>query len=90
LLDLSGRMALAELNQRRPRLQLLVISRNAEPAQGDARLVTDPDGRISTKLGVDHGEACYLVRPDQHICGRWRQLDAACLRAAMHRALARA
>jgi 3-(3-hydroxy-phenyl)propionate hydroxylase len=50
------------------------------------RLITDPE-RIGAQLGV--GEGWYLVRPDQHVCGRWRQLDAARLRAAMDRALSR-
>ena len=29
----------------------------------------------------------YLLRPDQHVCGRWRQADAGIVRAALHRAL---
>ncbi|MGJ7495276.1 FAD-dependent oxidoreductase [Variovorax sp. RT4R15] len=32
----------------------------------------------------------YLLRPDQHICGRWRHADAITLRAALNRALAKA
>ena len=32
----------------------------------------------------------YLLRPDQHICGRWRQLDADVVAAALNRALAKA
>jgi len=32
----------------------------------------------------------YLLRPDQHICGRWRHADATALRAALNRALAKA
>ena len=29
---------------------------------------------------------CYLIRPDQHVCARWRQLDRDRLRAALARA----
>jgi len=32
----------------------------------------------------------YLLRPDQHVCGRWRQPDTGTVRAALHRALCRA
>ncbi|MDM0037474.1 FAD-dependent oxidoreductase [Variovorax sp. J22G21] len=32
----------------------------------------------------------YLLRPDQHICGRWRRADASTLCAALNRALAKA
>jgi 3-(3-hydroxy-phenyl)propionate hydroxylase len=28
----------------------------------------------------------YLLRPDQHVCARWRKLDAAKVRAALARA----
>ena len=32
----------------------------------------------------------YLLRPDQHVCARWRRPDASAVRAALDRALARA
>ncbi len=32
----------------------------------------------------------YLLRPDQHICARWRHADAQCIRAAIDQALGRA
>jgi 3-(3-hydroxy-phenyl)propionate hydroxylase len=33
---------------------------------------------------------CYLLRPDQHVCARWREFDLAHVRAALARATARA
>jgi len=32
----------------------------------------------------------YLLRPDQHVCARWRQPDAGAVRAALQRALSKA
>jgi len=33
------------------------------------------------------GGTVYLLRPDQHVCARWRQASAADVRAALRRAL---
>ncbi|RZL86912.1 MAG: FAD-dependent oxidoreductase [Variovorax sp.] len=32
----------------------------------------------------------YLLRPDQHVCGRWRQVDASIVHSALKRALSKA
>jgi len=43
----------------------------------------DPQGRARARYGVQQEGSSYLLRPDQHVCGRWLQLKAAQLRQAL-------
>jgi 3-(3-hydroxy-phenyl)propionate hydroxylase len=53
---------------------------------GDDRVVIlDREGLIATRYDARPG-TCYLVRPDQHICARWRNFDPAVVRGAIARA----
>ncbi|MEO8249447.1 MAG: FAD-dependent oxidoreductase, partial [Burkholderiales bacterium] len=63
--------------------------------QVDAKLVTvgakglaDPEGLAARRYDAKPGSA-YLIRPDQHICARWRQPTASAVRAAIDKACAR-
>jgi 3-(3-hydroxy-phenyl)propionate hydroxylase len=47
--------------------------------------VDDTQGLVAQRLDLQIGNA-YLVRPDQHVCARWRVPTAADLQAAYHRA----
>jgi 3-(3-hydroxy-phenyl)propionate hydroxylase len=46
----------------------------------------DPGGRIAQKYGVDAG-GVYLLRPDLHICGRWKSASREKIVAAIQHAL---
>jgi 3-(3-hydroxy-phenyl)propionate hydroxylase len=67
----------------------------AQPVAGADRTLPDAQGRLRERYGVPTGEdpsscadgAAYLLRPDQHICARWLQLDATRLQAALAQAL---
>ena len=49
--------------------------------------VTDPQALATQRLDAQPGTA-YLVRPDQHVCARWRQPHEAGVRAALEQAAA--
>jgi 3-(3-hydroxy-phenyl)propionate hydroxylase len=49
--------------------------------------IGDPDGLLARRYDLHPGSA-YLLRPDQHVCARWRQVDAGRVGAAIRRALA--
>jgi 3-(3-hydroxy-phenyl)propionate hydroxylase len=48
----------------------------------------DDEGKFTQRFDATPG-ATYLVRPDQHLCARWRSFDAAAIRQARERALQR-
>ncbi len=52
--------------------------------QADLR---DPTGLLTRRYDLRPGTV-YLLRPDQHVCARWRHADAAQVDAAIRRALA--
>jgi 3-(3-hydroxy-phenyl)propionate hydroxylase len=58
-----------------PRVRLLCLD-----AGNDAR------GLLASRYDLRPGSA-YLLRPDQHVCARWRSPTAAAVQTAMQRAL---
>jgi 3-(3-hydroxy-phenyl)propionate hydroxylase len=48
----------------------------------------DGEGKFRARFDATPG-ATYLVRPDQHLCARWRSFDVAAVIRARERALAR-
>lgn len=63
---------------------LLVHRHDGDAALGTIRLV-DTKGRVQERLDARPGTA-YLLRPDQHVAARWRQVDVGAVQAAMARA----
>jgi 3-(3-hydroxy-phenyl)propionate hydroxylase len=49
-----------------------------------------PAGELATQRYDAQPGTVYLLRPDQHVCARWRQPTAENIRAAIGRALAKA
>ena len=71
------------------------VSEDRRPEAFDAIALTvigddliDDEGKFTQRFDATPG-ATYLVRPDQHLCARWRSFDAAALKRARERALAR-
>ena len=60
------------------------VSGQATPA--DSTLLFDRDGLAAERYDARPGTA-YLIRPDQHVCARWRAAAAGDLEAALARAV---
>jgi len=87
-LDAGTREAIARLADAPvPVHTLLVAGRDGQAPVG-ADLVVDHQGVTARRLDATPGTA-YLLRPDQHVAGRWRRLEARAVQAALARATAR-
>lgn len=51
-----------------------------------AKVLRDVEGHVARRYDAAPGTA-YLMRPDQHVCARWRAMQADDLSAALERAL---
>jgi 3-(3-hydroxy-phenyl)propionate hydroxylase len=54
-------------------------------APAGAAAITDTTGTLAKRYDA-RGGTCYLFRPDQHVCARWRAFDAEAVHAAIARA----
>ena len=66
-------------------LNVLVVS---EAGSDSGAAWIDAEGLVKQRYDLQPGSA-LLLRPDQHVCARWRQPNGDALRAALQRALAR-
>jgi len=69
-------------------LKLVVVtSGNAKAASSTGvQILHDAEGLASARYDAKPG-TFYLIRPDQHVCARWRQLDVNAVAYALKRAL---
>ncbi|MET3133119.1 3-(3-hydroxy-phenyl)propionate hydroxylase [Oxalobacteraceae bacterium GrIS 1.11] len=61
----------------------------AAPPQDGIAIVSDVEGLLAQRYDARPG-TYYLLRPDQHVCARWRNFDPALAREALLRATAQA
>ncbi|MCX4172774.1 MULTISPECIES: FAD-dependent oxidoreductase [Paraburkholderia] len=87
-IDQATQAALDALRSGPIPLKLVVVaSGDAQvAAASDAKVVHDVDGLAAARYDGKPG-TFYLIRPDQHVCARRRQLDASFVEGALKRAL---
>jgi 3-(3-hydroxy-phenyl)propionate hydroxylase len=66
---------------------LHILPATGGSAAPGTRALRDAQGLLAQRFDAQPGTA-YLLRPDQHVCARWRAVSAADARAALRRALA--
>ncbi|WP_158940890.1 FAD-dependent oxidoreductase [Burkholderia sp. S171] len=65
---------------------LMVVPRGAAMTTAPGiTIVEDVEGIVTHRFDARPG-TFYLLRPDQHVCARWRALDAASIKTALNRA----
>jgi 3-(3-hydroxy-phenyl)propionate hydroxylase len=66
-------------------VEVVLIAARAGAALPDVRVLVDRAGRFAERFDARVGTT-YLIRPDQHVAGRWRAWDDRKIRAAVARA----
>ena len=83
-LDEKTALALAQLAQAAITIEAIIVAPRGQAPAGLKTLI-DTDGCIAQRYDLRPGTT-YLVRPDQHVAARWRELDASKIKAALARA----
>jgi 3-(3-hydroxy-phenyl)propionate hydroxylase len=74
-----------ELSGRGDRVDIIRVDA-ADQNANNTLYLNDDKGLLAQRYDLQQA-AVYLIRPDQHVAARWRQLDPAAIATAMHRAL---
>jgi 3-(3-hydroxy-phenyl)propionate hydroxylase len=87
-IDAATEAALNALRTSAIPLKLVVIARGdtEPPAIADVTILRDAEGLAGARYDAQPG-TFYLIRPDQHVCARWRQLEPLAVEHALKRAL---
>jgi 3-(3-hydroxy-phenyl)propionate hydroxylase len=88
-LDAAARGLAAAARELAPLAVLVVAPSGGAPApDATPRTLVDTEGLLAARYDATPGTV-YLLRPDQHVCARWRQApDEPGFAAALRRALA--
>jgi 3-(3-hydroxy-phenyl)propionate hydroxylase len=84
-LDPAQARALGDLARAAVPVEAAVVSPRAGTAPAGLPVYEDRAGRFAERYDASEGTV-YLLRPDQHVAGRWRAFDAGRVRAAVARA----
>jgi len=68
------------------RCRVVHVDADATPSISDSQVVIADSAGLLTKRYDARPGTCYLFRPDQHVCARWRTFDLTAVRAAIARA----
>jgi 3-(3-hydroxy-phenyl)propionate hydroxylase len=86
----GGKLSPARISalQALPIKPIPIEPRNVEPRRTDSlQMIKDVEGLLTQRFDAQPG-TFYLLRPDQHVCARWRHFDPDEVCAALHRATA--
>jgi 3-(3-hydroxy-phenyl)propionate hydroxylase len=86
-LDPATASALAGLNQGPLPVRSVVVASAPIHAPAALPVVVDGTGLAARRYDAAPG-TFYLLRPDQHVCARWRHFDPAAVARAVRRATA--
>lgn len=81
--DADAAQALHAAVDGRVPVELLIVN----AVKGDSAALVDAQGLLAKRYDLQPGNA-VLIRPDQHVCARWRHPTPSAVRAALHTALA--
>jgi 3-(3-hydroxy-phenyl)propionate hydroxylase len=75
----------AELSERVNRVDIIRVDASGQGA-GNTTYISDDKGVLAQRYDLQQA-AVYLIRPDQHVAARWRELDGSAITTALRRAM---